>query len=390
MRHSLFVTLLGLLTLALGVWVPLQAAAQEPPAATAQEEKEEEKPEGVDWLVFPTFKYSDDTGFQYGAQLAIIEHRRGVTPHVWDMRLRFEHSTRNRHTHRLIMDAPHLLPGSLRLFMQVDILNIDDANYFGLGNDSAYQAQGVAHKFRLTEPRGRALVQRRFAGDFLFGGGLEYHHTWIGARTGSLLRQDQPTGWDGSHDLIGILSLGFDNRKSQIIPRNSYVGELYLKGSSAALGSQFGFVTLGTSHQGYWSPLNNLVLAQRILLEQQLGEVPLSELYQIGGTVSFRGMGGSLSQRGFLEGRFLGRQRALSNSELRYYFPRVWKHLLLGAGAFMDASRVSGGQGGFFQGIHPSGGGEFSIGWKESFIFRMDYAVSSEDRLFYITGRHIF
>jgi hypothetical protein len=368
------------------VFSPALASAQEP----AAEPEEPEEPEGVDWLVFPTFKYNDDAGFQYGAQLAVIEHARGVRPHVWDMRLRVEHSTRNRHSHRLIMDAPHLLPGSLRLFMQVDILNIDDANYFGLGSDAPNTSNEPYHKFRLTEPRGRVLVQRRLEEVFLLGGGVEYHHTWVGAQRGSLLRQEQPLGWDGSRDLIGILSLAFDNRRSQIIPRDSYVGELYLKGSSASLGSQFDFLVLGTTHQGYWSPWPWLVLAQRVMLEQQSGDVPLSELYRLGGTVSFRGVGGSLSHRGFVEGRFLGRRRALSNSEIRYYFPRAWDHLLIGLGAFMDASRVSGGDEGFFQGVHTSGGGEVVIGWKESFIFRMDYAISNEDSLFYITGRHMF
>lgn len=55
----------------------------------------------------------------------------------------------------------------------------------------------------------------------------------------------------------------------------------------------------------------------------------------------------------------------------------------------MDVSRVSGA-GALWEGWRPSGGLEVSIGWKESFLFRMDYAVSAEDRLFYIAGRHLF
>ena len=356
-------------------------------AAQAQEVEETE--EGLSWVGFPTFKFNDDSGFVYGAQASLIEVQEGRAPFVWEMRARAEHSTRNRHDHALVFDAPHLLPRVGRLSVRAEMLHIDDANYFGVGNGTTRERPESSYRMRLTQPRMQVNV-RRDLGDALFvSSGVEASWARITSEAGSLLDLQRPRGWEGSHALAGRLSLGYDSRDNEIVPRSGLFTELYVKGASAALGSSATFGALGATQQLYASPVPWLVAAGRVMVDALVGEVPLAELYRMGGERSFRGLGGGFSQRGYSEGRFIGRTKLLTNGELRLLAPPVWGGLQLGGGPFVGASRVVDG-GPLWEEVHVSGGGEVVIGWQDIFIFRMDYAVSDEESLFYIEGRYLF
>ncbi len=361
-----------------------QASAQE------SEEEEEEQRIGLDWVVFPTFKFNDDTGFAYGGQLNMVEYGEdGLQPFVWELRAKAEHSTNNRHEHSIFFEAPHLLGGGWRFLTRIDVLHIDDANYFGIGKDTRNDRAPSVYNYQLTEPRAQLYVRKNLETAWFVGLGLGYQFTLIDAPTGSLLDAQRPLGWEGGQGPQLQLSVGYDGRDNEIVPRNGYFVEAYTRGAAAPL-ADFSFAVLGLNQQGYIAPWSWLVFAQRVLVEQVLGDAPLYELYRVGSSPSFRGLGGVFSQRGFVEGRFLGSTRLLLNSEVRGYFPPLWGGLVFGLGAFVDASQVVDSSAAFGAGLHPSVGGEFLINWKDAIVFRIDYAVSEEGGLFYIEGRHLF
>ncbi|MEO1266764.1 MAG: BamA/TamA family outer membrane protein [Myxococcota bacterium] len=359
-------------------------------SAWAQErvEAEQKEEEGLSWVGFPTFKFNDDSGFVYGAQASLIDVQEGLEPFVWELRARAEHSTRNRHDHALVWDAPHGIPLG-RLSVRAEVLHVDDANYFGVGNGTVRPSSESQTRMRLTQPRSQINLRRDFDQGLFVSGGVEASWVRIRAREDSLLEQQRPLGWDGSHALVLRGGVGYDTRDDEIIPRSGVLTELYLKGASDALGSSSTFGGVGATQQVYLAPFSWMVLAGRLMVDAQMGDVPLAELYRMGGERSFRGLGGVFSQRGYSEGRFIGRTKALGNGELRLLAPLVWGGLQLGGGPFVDASRVVDG-GPIWEDVHVSGGGELVIGWKNLLVFRMDYAVSDEEGLFYIEGRYLF
>lgn len=371
-------------------WASLLAAAYvvaAPAALAAQEEGET----GLQWAVLPAFKGSTDAGLVYGAQLLMLHYGTSdEDPFRWELQLKLNHSTKNRHHHFLRFDTPTLLPFGLRYVVEVEALHIHDANYFGIGNES--QRDGVDRaltRFRLTEPRVQTYIRRELYRPVFVVGGVTFAHSAVRAAEGTLLARDQPEGWDGSTGLAGIVAAGVDTRDHEIVPRRGLFVELYSRFALTPL-SDTSWFAAGAYQAAYWSPVDWIVLGQRVMFEALGGTPPVTELMRLGGTYSFRGLGGVNSHRGYAENRFIGANKGLANFEIRGYFPPLFEHLVLGAGPFVDVSRVFDGSGNILETWHFSSGGEFTVRWKESFVFRLDYAVSREGGEFYLESRHMF
>lgn len=358
------------------------------PAVAASEPDGESPPVGIDWVAFPTFKGNSDAGFVYGARLEIVDYSDGThDPFAWELRMELNHSTRNRHEHFLSFDAPAWIEG-VRFFFQTEVLHIDDANYFGIGNETTPDEDPDVNRFRLTEPRVQMQLRRDLRPLFATGGvvvSLPTTHT----ERGALLARDRPAGWRGGRHLSGVVAVGFDTRDNEIVPRSGVFSEAYSRFALTPI-SDTSWYGGGLSEATYWAPVDWLVFAQRVIFEALDGTVPVTEMMRIGGTRNVRAIGGVNSQRGFAENRFIGPVRGLANAELRGYLPPVFGHLVLGGGPFAAVSRVFDGSGTWVEAWHPSAGGEVTIGWKKSFLFRVDYAVSPEGGEFYIEGRHLF
>lgn len=351
----------------------------------------EEDPTGLQWAVLPAFKGSKDVGLVYGAQLLMIDYGTGEDdPFRWELRLKLSHSTTNRHHHVALFDTPTLLPFGLRYAVEVEALHIADANYFGIGNEApGVDEDPASTQFRLTEPRVQMHVRRKLYAPVFVVGGVTFAHSAIDAPPGSRLARDQPDGWDGSTALAGIVGAGIDTRDHEIVPRNGVFVELYSRFALTPL-SDASWFAAGAYQSAYWSPVDWIVLGQRVMFEALGGTPPLTELMRIGGTHSFRGLGGVYSHRGYAENRFIGANKGLANFEIRGYFPPLFGHLVLGAGPFVDVSRIFDGSGNLWKSWNFSSGGEFTVNWKESFVFRLDYAVSPEGGEFYFESRHMF
>ena len=355
---------------------------------SARVEAQEEVREGLDWVSIPLLKFNDDAGFVYGAKLELVDFDPDVEPFAWNLELKLLHSTKNRHEHRALVDVPRIGGSAWRLTSRAEVLHIDDANFFGLGNDSTNTEDAALHLFQLTEARARVVMRRPISGALFVAAGLTANLTLVDVEETSLLALDPPEGAEGGTGLGVVLSLGHDSRDDELVPRRGAFLELYTKG--AALPSQGSFFFgAGAVAQLYVSPASWLVLAQRLMVETLFGDVPFYEAARMGGSVDFLALGGVYSQRGFVEGRFAGRDKILSNSEARVLFPPLWERLLLGVGLFADLSRVLDSPD-FFAGLHPSAGAALYINWDNAFVFRVEEALSEEGALFYIEGRYLF
>lgn len=366
-------------------------ATDEPEAEERSDEAQDEVQTGFQWMLFPTFKGNSDAGFIYGAQLAMIDYADGKEPFNWEFRLKLNHSTKNRHQHYLVFDTPHLLPYGLRYALELEVLHINDANYFGIGNETTFDEDTPdLYQFRLTEPRLQTHIRKELYDPIFVVGGAAASFSWVRADPTSLLAIERPIGWEGGRSISGLIGAGVDTRDNEIVTRKGVYAEIYSRFALTPLAETSWFGG-GIYQASYWSPFVDwIVIGQRLMFEALGGTPPVTEMMRMGGTKNFRALGGVFSHRGFAENRFIGPTKGLANFEIRAYFSPLFQHLVFGAGPFLDASRVFDGSGTFFKVWHVSSGGEFTINWKESFLFRLDYAVSSEGGEFYIEGRHLF
>jgi hypothetical protein len=344
----------------------------------------DERPRGIDWLVLPILQYNDDAGLIYGAHFPLVDYGEGVDPYDWYFEIKLRHSTKNRHEHFLLFDAQTLFP--FRFTLRGELLRIDDANYFGIGRLAKIaDNEADIYHYRLTEPRIQTLVSKKFSGDFLWGAGLSFNYTWVDIFENTLLDAERPWGAEGGHALVGLFTLAYDSRDDELVPHDGLFIEAYAKAATRPLGSKYNFHGAGLVAQGYYSPWRPFVFAQRFMIETLGGEVPFYELARIGGRTNVFGAGGVFTQRGFPESRFIGRSKVLANSEVRYYFPKLFNFVTFGLGAFFDVSTVLENFA-----LRPSGGAEISVKWKELIVFRIDGGISREGSLVYVEGFHMF
>lgn len=346
---------------------------------------------GIEWLVLPIFQFNDDAGLIYGLHFPIVNRDQGPEPYAWYFEIKLRHSTKNRHEHFLLFDTHRFF--GLRLTVRADVLHIDTANYFGLARTERLpNPEDPRFRYRLTEPRVQTWLTQKFAGDFLWGAGLTVNLTRTRYAPDSELALAQPLGIDGGRGLIGLFTLAYDSRDNELVPRQGWFIEAYAKAATRPLGSSTSFQGVGLNAQTYYALFPWLVFAQRIALEDLGGQVPFYEQNRIGGRTNVFGLGGVFSQRGFLEARFTGRSKALSNSELRLYFPKLFDLIAFGLGAFVDVSAVLDGArlSELPDRLAPSFGGEIHVKWLELILFRIDVGVSREGVLTYIEGRHLF
>ncbi len=365
------------------------AAAEPEPSldAAESETRANSADDGLKWLAVPLAKYNPDAGVVWGARLLMKDMDPGYDPFQWSLKLKANYSFQGRHEHYLYLDIPRLFGSEFRLFTKLQFLQIDDANYFGVGNDSELRPIGTSTTFDLMEPRGLVHL-RRYLGDYFVVGGINVGLTRTDYAANSVLAQNRPTGVDGGHSIAPIFAVGIDTRNDELRPRSGTYTELYTRGTFEPISSH-GWSVVGADARGYFSIAPWLVFAQRGIVEHAMGDIPFYELNWMGGTQPVLAVGGEDSQRGYAENRFVGRGRAIANSELRAYSPPLWKQLFVGGGPFVAVSRILD-DGPFFAGLHPSGGVEGVVGWGDVFMFRGDFALSPEGTGFYLTAEHLF
>jgi outer membrane protein assembly factor BamA len=193
----------------------------------------------------------------------------------------------------------------------------------------------------------------------------------------------------GSSMLLAGVAAGVmvDTRDSEFVTRS---GVFYQVGVSATAGSS-DQVTYGEAAAvlAHFAPLGGpFIFANRFVASFQIGRVPFYDLAQGGVFEPQNLLGGETGVRGVPIGRYAGRVKMISNTEVRATpFPRFnvfGQRLRVGTNLFFDAGRVwsdyhaiSPADGTSLGLKYGAGGGVF-LQWGEAAIFRVEVAYSPD------------
>lgn len=218
--------------------------------------------------------------------------------------------------------------------------------YYGLGNDSPYDADSVTagrpyfYRVSRTSRSARLTVQRRLAGPvrLLAGGTLE--HTDFRELPGeSLFRRDHAAGAVDSStvpfsDRVLRAGVIVDTRDHELDPhRGILVEALYASGK--------GYTRTTAAARVYVQPVEKLVLGARLAGERMGGSPPVAaQMVMESSERPYIAVGGYRSLRGYHDARFVGAGKLLGGIEARYallWAPGILELKIVG---FYDVGRV--------------------------------------------------
>ena len=375
MKCALCGTTVAILLTASGL-SPLHA--QESPGPTGWE------PAGL-----PALNYDLDEGFGYGVLFELYNYGDGgYSPYRFTLQPTVFLTTEGRREFTLFFDAPHLLPEGWRIDGTLGSERQLAVPYYGLGNNSAYDAgledtEGqYYYRFGRTQRRVAGNVQRSL-GDtplrVLVGMGAT--HTNFDPlpkdATATLLSQvianaapgsipeASPGGWS-NHVRAGLV---WDTRDHETGPHRGTWSEVLVQAVPEFLGSQSGYLRWTLIDRRFLPLGDRLTFANRIIVQDVEGEAPFYDLSVIQTSFKQReGLGGGRTLRGIPRNRYVGKGLFLWNAELRWRakdFTVTGRSFHMILSAFVDTGRVwEDGLvlGEFLSDLHTGYGGGMRVG----------------------------
>jgi hypothetical protein len=359
---------------------------------------------------FPIVGGNSDIGVQFGGALTWTRFYDGAHPYLWNIDLLLSGSVKNadgfglvQQSHVLRLDALDLFGGRARLDARGSFQRTINDGYYGIGNVTAALvppgAPNIGRTYQYLQEEGRArTIMRVHTGsvvDFAFGTNLRYEapSAYDSSQLSMDLAARQPNGdpvlAGGSSMLLAGLSAGgmIDTRDSEFVTRS---GVFYQVGVSGTVGSAdevgYGEAAAVLEH---FAPLGDtFIFANRFVASFQVGRVPFYDLAQGGVFEPQYMLGGEQGVRGVPQGRYAGKAKMISNTEIRATpFPRfhlLGQRLRIGVNALFDAGRVwsdyhitSAADGNTLNLKYGVGGGVF-LQWGEAAIFRVEVAYSPD------------
>ncbi len=363
---------------------------------------------------FPIIGGNSDIGVQFGGAATYTRFYDGAFPYLWNIDLLLSASLKSdttgnlrleQQSHVLRIDVPELAGGRLRLDTRASFQRTINAGYYGVGNATVagvppgQSSVGQDYQYEQLEGRVRSIARvHAFDGrgpfDLALGANLrvESPTLYVNSRLAQDLAARDAGGAvlpGGQTTLLGGVAAGLivDTRESEFITRS---GVFYQVGVSLTGGTAEG---VGYTEAGavlsHYAPLGGpLIFASRLVVSMQVGRVPFYDLQQGGVFEPQYLFGGEQGVRGVPNGRYAGKAKILSNTELRATpFPRftlLGQRLRIGLEAFFDAGRVwsdyaaiSAADGSNLALKFGVGGGTF-LQWGEAAIFRIEAAYSPD------------
>lgn len=323
------------------------ARAEEPPRSGGGDPPQKEH--GADAIAVPLVSYSSDYGFTFGAVAGAYFYGPGYRPYRHAVAVQGFVSTRGVQNHFLRYDGPRMV-GPLRLEARLEYRREILSPFFGLGNRSAPDFDGNTsderYNYRRLSPsvwlrlRGRPWGDQHPLGTHL---GYQWRTTRVTAYDGSVLSTVKPLGYRGGSSGQLQAGLYWETRDNESNPSKGGLEEIAVRVAGRPTGSRYPHAGLTLGTRRFFPLSHRLVLAQRVVADFLVGDVPFFEWNTTGGITSAEGVGGQSSVRGVERNRFSGQYKLLSNSELRYLgFPvrLIRWEVQLGAVAFLDLGRV--------------------------------------------------
>jgi hypothetical protein len=388
---------------------PAQSGLPSPPPSRPASEQEVLQPRRYELAGFPIVGGTSDIGVQFGAAVTFTRFYDLDFPYAWNIDLLLSGSFKDedgrvrleQQSHVLRLDAPDLFSGKVRLDTRASFQRTINAGFFGLGNTSTpltCPAPYYCNQYVQEEGRVRLIgrAQTGVAGlAFAFGANLRYESPTV--YPNSVLSSDIAIGSPGQVPsaigaqpaLLAGLSAGLmvDTRDSEFITQR---GIFYQLGVGPTVGSAervgYGEASAVIAH---YSPLGGpFTFASRFVSSFQFGRVPFYDLDQGGVFEPQYLFGGETGVRGVPQGRYGGRIKVLSNTEVRSTpiprFELFGQHLRIGTTTFFDAGRVwldyktiSPADGNTIRLKYGVGAGVF-LQWGEAAIFRIEAAYSPD------------
>jgi hypothetical protein len=169
-------------------------------------------------------------------------------------------------------------------------------------------------RWRVTEKPHAIEIFHGWRGEWFFPGTLFER----GPYPGSLYASVYPHGEPGISSVLQV-GLDVDNRDYEPAPSAGSFFEASVRASHPWIGSAWTWAGFTASAQDYELLLDapHLVWANRALLDLVAGDAATEDIMQIGGTRNYPAFGGQWIGRGVRDHRYLGKLKAIEQSELR-------------------------------------------------------------------------
>jgi outer membrane protein assembly factor BamA len=373
-----------------------ETRAQQPPS-------EPSRPKGWELVGLPALNFSSDEGFGYGVLAELYNYGNGVQPYKYTIQPTVFFTTKGRRDIVLFFDAPALLPNGWRLDAFVGREQYLATPYYGFGNDAPFDStlerppNPYFYRYGRTQIRVLANLQHRLGSPHARGllgvGVADVKTDATPFDSGTTLLEQQIGVAPAPRGSIAYARAGlvWDTRDREIGPRSGWFSDLLVQRAGHVLGAVSSFTRVTGTTRKYVPLTGKLVFAQRLLLQQTSGDVPMYDAATI--QTSFKqqeGLGGNNTIRGLPKNRFVGKGIAMSNTELRWRFMEgsiLKKPMYLVLSGFVDAGRVwaeSMKLSELASDLHAGYGGGLRVGLGPSFVVAFDMGRSAEATQIYI------
>jgi hypothetical protein len=383
---------------------PAEAPAPAAPHSHDRGDKVDYTTKRYELAGFPLIGGDSDIGFEFGGVATLSHFAHGVVPYEWNMDLLLAASVKSgpsgpeltQENAQWNVDAPGLAGGKLRVNPQVAYNRTINQLYFGIGNASSPVpppgAPARYFEFEDRQARVRALARIVWRAPLDAVIGLIYRFENPGPYFPSKLATDAASGAALGVEPLSLATLAagviYDTRDNEIFPRRGSYHQVGLRGTvGIPTGADVRYGEAGAMLATY-KPLGGpFVLALRVVVDLQFGNVPAYDLYTGGPFQTYEMPGGSAAIRGVPEGRYSGLVKALGNAELRallIHLRVLGQRFRLGGNLLFDAGRLwanytfSSPLDGSGFGLKWGAGVGCYLVWGQAAVFRIEVAYSPD------------
>lgn len=349
------------------------------------------------WVLLPALNYDSDFGFGYGVRGALYHFAHRRKPYEVAVEAQAFASTGGQQVHFLSIDLPSLGGSRFRFKLEGGYASNVGESYYGIGNvvSLAPNPNRYYYYYRHTVPNGVLSLRYAIRPELYLFTVYRLSFTSVGAYAGSLLDETRPFGFAGGR--YGELAAGllYDSRDEENDPTRGLLIEIAGRTAQSFLGSQYSTYAVFASAAGFRPLTKWLVVAGRLGVDWELGDVPFDQLSEFGALFQTYGLGGGSTIRGLLQNQYIGNGKLLGNLEARfriYRFSIRRRPIGLGAVAFVDGGRVwsqtrNDGDG---INVHIGVGGGLRVIWEDVFVVRADCGYGEGNVRFYVDIGHFF
>jgi hypothetical protein len=345
----------------------------------------------------PAINFDADEGFGYGVILALYAYDSSAVSYRWTLQPTVFLTTEGRRDYTLFFDAPARPDHPWRITSFLGREQQLAAPYYGLGNATPYdpgiETGGTRYFYRYGRDRTRATgdIQHAVVNPslrVLLGGGASTDRIDLTPfDSGRTLIQSELANHTPATGHTNYLRAGltWDTRDREIGTQSGTWADVIVQRVDKSLGASADY-TRWTATARHYQPLGKrLTLANRILVQNTIGDVPFYVLSEVQTTQKPQdGLGGSSTVRGLPKDRYVGKGIGASNNELRW---RAADFTLRGRpssfvlSGFVDAGRV------WTDGVdlstaerdlHVGYGGGARLAFGSSFVIAADVGHSSQ------------